>query len=167
MDPKKLPNAPPADWNPGHKPDVDQPPPYQDYGAGYNPPPGYPNQPVYPQDLPYGAHYSQRYEGHFQPLFAGQQIVTVQPTVFVTAGAKREPDYLCYSIFTMLCCCLPLGIAALVFSIKTRDANLSGDNQRAKKNSQTACMLNSAAVAIGIVLFVANCLRLIYSMQHI
>uniref|UniRef100_A0A3Q3W9T5 Uncharacterized protein n=1 Tax=Mola mola TaxID=94237 RepID=A0A3Q3W9T5_MOLML len=26
-------------------------------------------------------------------------------------------DYMCYSIFTMLCCCLPLGIAALIYSI--------------------------------------------------
>ncbi|ETE56415.1 hypothetical protein L345_17874, partial [Ophiophagus hannah] len=30
----------------------------------------------------------------------------------------NEPDYLGYSIFTLLCCCLPLGIAVLVYSIK-------------------------------------------------
>lgn len=29
----------------------------------------------------------------------------------------KAPDYLAYSIFTMLCCCLPLGVAALVSSI--------------------------------------------------
>uniref|UniRef100_A0A3P8Z3A6 Transmembrane protein 91 n=1 Tax=Esox lucius TaxID=8010 RepID=A0A3P8Z3A6_ESOLU len=45
--------------------------------------------------------------------------ITVQPTVFVTQGAlpRPLPDYLCYSIFTMLCCCLPLGTAALIYSV--------------------------------------------------
>uniref|UniRef100_A0A665TMZ6 Uncharacterized protein n=1 Tax=Echeneis naucrates TaxID=173247 RepID=A0A665TMZ6_ECHNA len=31
--------------------------------------------------------------------------------------AEPVNDYLCYSIFTMVCCCLPLGIAALIYSI--------------------------------------------------
>uniref|UniRef100_H2LNM4 Si:ch73-343g19.4 n=1 Tax=Oryzias latipes TaxID=8090 RepID=H2LNM4_ORYLA len=46
-------------------------------------------------------------------------IVTVQPTVYVTQAPLGNPvsDYMCYSIFTMLCCCLPLGIAALIYSI--------------------------------------------------
>ncbi len=46
-------------------------------------------------------------------------LVTVQPAVFVIAAPLTDPvpDYLAYSIFTMLCCCLPLGIAALIYSI--------------------------------------------------
>ncbi|KAL0171408.1 hypothetical protein M9458_031719, partial [Cirrhinus mrigala] len=45
-------------------------------------------------------------------------VVTTQPTneVFIPL-ANPLPDYLCYSIFTMLCCCIPLGTAALVYSL--------------------------------------------------
>ncbi|MEQ2198726.1 hypothetical protein XENOCAPTIV_017318, partial [Xenoophorus captivus] len=67
----------------------------------------------------HGAAYSQ------QPQVAGQQYpgqpipIAMQPTVYVTQPPLANPvnDYLGYSIFTMLCCCLPLGIAALIYSI--------------------------------------------------
>ncbi|KAL0171409.1 hypothetical protein M9458_031720, partial [Cirrhinus mrigala] len=45
-------------------------------------------------------------------------VVTTQPTNEVfTPLANPLPDFLCYSIFTMLCCCVPLGSAALVYSL--------------------------------------------------
>uniref|UniRef100_A0A3Q4H7L2 Uncharacterized protein n=1 Tax=Neolamprologus brichardi TaxID=32507 RepID=A0A3Q4H7L2_NEOBR len=59
-------------------------------------------------------------------------------------------DYLGYSIFTMLCCCLPLGIAALVFSISTREANHVGDRMSAERSSRTARTLNHVALGLGI-----------------
>lgn len=67
----------------------------------------------------YGVGYNQ------QPYAMGQQYpaqpgtVMVQPTVFVAPQPLEKPvnDYLGYSIFTMICCCLPLGIAALIYSI--------------------------------------------------
>uniref|UniRef100_A0A8C6KSZ4 Uncharacterized protein n=1 Tax=Nothobranchius furzeri TaxID=105023 RepID=A0A8C6KSZ4_NOTFU len=31
-------------------------------------------------------------------------------------------DYLGFSIFTLLCCCLPLGIAALIYSISQQSS---------------------------------------------
>ena len=70
---------------------------------GYSPPP--------PQYA--GAQYGQ------QPYPGQPAAVTVQPTVYVTQVPLAHPvkDYLAYSIFTMLCCCMPLGIAALIYSI--------------------------------------------------
>ncbi|KAK7146869.1 hypothetical protein R3I94_009651 [Phoxinus phoxinus] len=137
MDPR---NQPPGAWNSSEKSGMVQPPPpaYQDIPTGY--PQSFPSQPM-PQG-PYA-----------QGPYPGQSVVAVQPTAFVTAGplANPEPDYLCYSIFTMLCCCLPLGIAALVFSCSTRNANYSGQQALAEKNSKTARTLNHVAVAIGLV----------------
>ncbi|XP_054855547.1 synapse differentiation-inducing gene protein 1-like [Eublepharis macularius] len=88
----------------------------------------------------------------YQPLIQPQQhnivIVPVQPT--------NEPDYLAYSIFTMLCCCLPLGIAALVYSIQTRDANHAGNSAEARKKSRMAQILAHTALGVGIVLIIVG-----------
>uniref|UniRef100_A0A672ZWJ7 Si:dkey-33i11.9 n=1 Tax=Sphaeramia orbicularis TaxID=375764 RepID=A0A672ZWJ7_9TELE len=94
---------------------------------GYGQP--YPGQPypsqLYPGQSELGQPYpGQPYPGQPYPgqLYAGQPVaVSVQPTVYVPQGPLENPvnDYLCYSIFTMVCCscCLPLGIAALIYSI--------------------------------------------------
>ncbi|KAG1943847.1 dispanin subfamily A member 2b-like [Pimephales promelas] len=129
-------NQPDGAWNLSEKSGMlqpTQPPPaYQDIPAGY--PQSFTSQPV-PQG-PYA-----------QGPYPGQSVVSVvavQPTVFVTAAplANPVPDYLCYSIFTMVCCCLPLGIAALVFSCSTRDANMFGQQPVARRNSRMALILN-------------------------
>ncbi|XP_054638327.1 proline-rich transmembrane protein 1-like [Dunckerocampus dactyliophorus] len=164
------PSAPPKDWT-KEKSSMGQvaPPPYQDNpypgypqpGPGYpQPAPGYP-QPgsAYPhsQDTPYPPPYGGAVYGH-QQYTPGHQYppqpatVTVQPTVFVTQGPLANPvnDYLCYSIFNMLCCCLPLGIAALIYSINAREANHSGDQLAAERNSRTARTLNHVGLGLGI-----------------
>uniref|UniRef100_A0A9J7XAH2 Si:dkey-33i11.9 n=2 Tax=Cyprinus carpio TaxID=7962 RepID=A0A9J7XAH2_CYPCA len=130
---------PQGDWNTSEKSKLLQPgpPPYQDHLR--QPPPGNFQSTSGYQAQQYGASgpYGQGpYPGHaavtVQPAvypvpqgpytqgpYPGQPVVTVQPAVFVTAAplADPVPDYLGYSIFTMLCCCLPLGIAALIYSI--------------------------------------------------
>ncbi|XP_051721061.1 trafficking regulator of GLUT4 1-like [Ctenopharyngodon idella] len=140
-----LNNQPPGAWNSSEKSGMLQPtsppPAYQDNPAGY--PPSVPSQPVPPG--PYA-----------QGPYPGQSVVAVQPTVFVTAAplASPQPDYMCYSIFTMLCCCFPLGIAALVFSCSTQNANYSGQQALAEKNSKTARTLNHVGVTLGLVFIV-------------
>lgn len=98
---------------------VDQPPAYQ-ADTGYPPAQGVaPAQGGYPPAQGYGTppYGAQQYPG--QAPYPGQTTVTVQPAVYVTQATHVNPvpDYLGYSIFTMLCCCLPLGIAALIYSI--------------------------------------------------
>lgn len=159
MDPNKS-SAPPAGWA-DEKSTMSQspPPPYHDnpYPGGYPPTgPGYPQQPQ-----GYGAPVPPQYGGAAygqQPYAMGQQYpaqpgaVTVQPAVYVTQGPLANPvnDYLCYSIFTMLCCCLPLGIAALIYSISAREANHVGDQMGAERASRTARTLNHVGLGLGI-----------------
>ncbi|XP_055067126.2 uncharacterized protein [Misgurnus anguillicaudatus] len=157
MDPSKSSNVPPFNWNLSEKQPA--PPSYQEVNQGYPnpaypPPAGYPSPSGNPAQQ-YGAPVQQGPPGgqpYVQTPYPGQPPITVQPTVYVvpTPLAYPLPDYLCYSIFTMLCCCLPLGIAALVYSISTRNANISGHQQIAEKNSRMARILNHTALGIGI-----------------
>ncbi|XP_042296629.1 synapse differentiation-inducing gene protein 1-like isoform X2 [Sceloporus undulatus] len=108
---------------------------------GYGATPPMPPQGQYPYG-PSGSGYYQ--DPVLQLPQAG--IRYVQPT--------NEPDYLGYSIFTMLCCCLPLGIAALIYSIQTRDANHRGDAASAQRNSRNARILAHTALGVGLVLLI-------------
>ncbi|KAI7806161.1 putative interferon-induced transmembrane protein 3 [Triplophysa rosa] len=128
-------------------------PPYPDQpghpNSAYPPPGSYPSPPVYPgQPIPPVQ--------YVQGPYPGQPPITVQPMVYVTPTPLANPlsDYLGYSIFTLLCCCFPLGIAALIYSIFTRNANMSGQQQTAEKNSRTARILNHTALGIGLAFIV-------------
>ncbi|XP_026544016.1 proline-rich transmembrane protein 1-like [Notechis scutatus] len=85
------------------------------------------------------------------PIIQPQQTVLLTPIY-----PSVEPDYLAYSIFTMLFCCLPLGIAALIFSIKTRDANHFGNIMAAQRNSKLARNFSHAALGFGIAVLIMN-----------
>ncbi|XP_067831262.1 dispanin subfamily A member 2b-like [Heptranchias perlo] len=64
--------------------------------------------------------------------------------------SRPVPDYLLFSICNLLCCCLPVGIAALLYSVRTRDMNSLGKTYLAKRRSKTALVLNMAGTAIGV-----------------
>ncbi|XP_056619058.1 synapse differentiation-inducing gene protein 1-like [Triplophysa dalaica] len=127
------------------------PPPYQEHfqhpNAGYPPAGSYPSTSGF-QGQQYGAPAGPYNQG----AYPGNSAVTVQPVVYLTTVplTNPPPDYLVYSVFTLLCCCLPLGLAALVYSIYTREAVISGNRQLAESMSRTARMLNSIALGIGL-----------------
>ncbi|XP_003225119.2 uncharacterized protein LOC100563944 [Anolis carolinensis] len=126
--------------------DVLNPPPYCNASDG----------PLPPQYQPYYNPPGARTNN--EPVFQTSQ------TIVITHGQPiSEPDYMAYSIFTILCCCLPLGIAALVYSVKTQEANRVGNSISAQKNSRMARNLAHSALGIGltflivyIILFVIN-----------
>ncbi|KAH9520100.1 hypothetical protein Btru_059965 [Bulinus truncatus] len=81
-------------------------------------------------------------------------IVVVQPSH--SSGAiyvpVHVPDYTGLSVFVIICCCLPLGICAL---IKARDAQTDlklGKRQEALEHSKTSRNLNIAGIIIGPIL---------------
>ncbi|KAJ7304114.1 hypothetical protein JRQ81_011639 [Phrynocephalus forsythii] len=111
----------------------------------------YPAQPPpsmgYGLSPPYPPYYNQPAAGVNQGPSAHVPLAVVvtepQPAYF--------PDFLCYSILTMIFCCFPFGLAALVFSLQTRQANLSGNYAAARKNSSLAQTLNQIALGLGIL----------------
>ncbi|XP_077455161.1 uncharacterized protein LOC144073310 [Stigmatopora argus] len=164
------PTAPQKEWT-NEKSSMGQAPPpaYRD-----NPHPGYPlpgpaylHHPVpglyppYPQESAYPPAYGGAVNGQ-QQYTVGQQYppqpgaVTFQHSVIRGPLENPVKDYMCYSIFTMLCCCLPLGLAALIYSINTREANHSGDQMSAERCSRTARTLNHVSLGLGICIFIVG-----------
>ena len=50
------------------------------------------------------------------------QVVTVaqQPTTNIIALPARPSTYLALSLLNLICCCLPIGIAALIYSLRVQ-----------------------------------------------
>ncbi len=96
MDPSQSSNPPPEAHNSSEQSGMPAAAPlaYQYIPAGY--PLSFPSHPVLQSPYVHG-------------LYPGQPMVTVQPPVIVTAAPRADPvpDYLPYSIFSMLCCCWP------------------------------------------------------------
>ncbi|XP_069804831.1 dispanin subfamily A member 2b-like [Dendropsophus ebraccatus] len=67
---------------------------------------------------------------------------------------SQQKDYLAWSIFSLLCCFCPLGLAALIFSLKSRDAANQNDSDTATKYSRKAFSLNIAALVAGIIMII-------------
>ncbi|XP_073457724.1 interferon-induced transmembrane protein 1-like [Aquarana catesbeiana] len=134
-------------------------PPYPAYSASYptyppgSPayppnPPGFSSNPVYPPNqVP-------NYSNAPPPYYVGQPqpgaIVTTQPNVMVFPQLAYR-DYLGWSVVNLIFFNLILGIVALVFSHKTRDAVRRGDSFAAGSYSRTAFSLNVAALVLGII----------------
>ncbi|XP_069804891.1 putative dispanin subfamily A member 2d [Dendropsophus ebraccatus] len=83
----------------------------------------------------------------------------VQPT----ALRPHQSDYLGWSIMNLLCCCWPLGVIALRYSIKTRDANHQNNPDLAADYSRTTKCLNITATVIGVIL---NIIIIYYYINH-
>nr|AFK10675.1 interferon induced protein 2 [Callorhinchus milii] len=63
-------------------------------------------------------------------------------------------SYLGWSIFNLLCCCFPLGIAAVIYSCQAQSSANMGSMENARSASETAKKLNIAATVIGIIILV-------------
>ncbi|CAJ0957792.1 unnamed protein product [Ranitomeya imitator] len=90
----------------------------------------------------------------YQPA---QHVVTVG-TAPPLVGAPLQPeyrDYMLWSIVNMLFFCLPLGIAALIFSYKAKRAIARNDLNSAKSHSFTVWVLNIIATTLATCCYIS------------
>ncbi|XP_067326715.1 synapse differentiation-inducing gene protein 1-like [Anolis sagrei] len=73
----------------------------------------------------------------------------------MTSPENNHPTYLGLSIFNLLCCCFPLGIAAIIYSCQVKNANAVGDSNQAAKASRTANILNILGIFFGVIVNIA------------
>ena len=67
------------------------------------------------------------------------------------APGTQIPNYLVQSILVTLCCCLPLGIVAIVFAAQVNTKIAQGDLAGARDASQKAKMFCWIALGLGLV----------------
>ena len=67
------------------------------------------------------------------------------------AGAKPD-NYLVWAILSTLFCCLPLGVASIVFAAQVDSKYNAGDYAGAQASSEKAKNFAIAAAAVGVVI---------------
>lgn len=72
------------------------------------------------------------------------------PLPYQTPGADI-PDYLPWSIAATLLCCMPCGIAAIIYSTKANTAKAKGDLEEARQAASRAKMWLIVSVVVGLV----------------
>jgi hypothetical protein len=77
----------------------------------------------------------------------------VAPTSYAGMGGVQPtvPNYLWQSIVVTACCCLPFGIAAIVFAAQVNSKLAAGDVQGAMESSKKAKMWCWIAFGLGLV----------------
>lgn len=124
--------------------------PLVDYGydqeqhqSGSSPPPHMPQSQSHPSQLP--------------PAQTAFTVTSAPVSNIVVAQSGRGkaivPDYTIWSVVSLLCCCLPLGIAALVASSTAQDEQRAGNMEAARSCSATALVLNILATIGGLCIF--------------
>lgn len=68
-------------------------------------------------------------------------------------AAAPVPNYLVHSILVTLCCCLPLGIVALIYSAQVNSKLAAGDVTGAEESSRKARTWFIVALIAGILTF--------------
>ena len=69
-------------------------------------------------------------------------------------GIIAAPEtWIGYSICNLLCCCCPLGVVSVIFSVMTESANNGGNYSKASKYSKLAAWFNIAGISLGSFVF--------------
>jgi hypothetical protein len=77
------------------------------------------------------------------------------PAAAVPPGAKVE-NYLVPAILVTVCCCLPLGIPAIVYAAQVNTKLQAGDlagAQASSRNARMWCLIAGIAGGVGVVMY--------------
>ena len=77
--------------------------------------------------------------------YAAQQPMPQQP------APKMPPTNLGWAIGSMLLCCIPLGIVAIIYSNKVSTSYYNGDYAAAERYSETSAWWCIATIVLGII----------------
>ena len=131
----------------------DAPPQYSDvagtpaYPAA--PPVVAPGAPVYP--APASGYVIPGQPGGPPPVVGQPQVIYVQAPVI---SENEAPDHLVMAILVTICCCLPLGIVAILKSTECRSARMRGDRDNALFYGREAKKFSMIGLGCGIALIV-------------
>ena len=79
-----------------------------------------------------------------------------QPGYGPGPAIPRIPNYLVQSILVTLCCCLPLGVVAIIFSAQVNSKLAAGDVGGAQEASNKAKMFALIGFGIGLVIILLS-----------
>ena len=135
-EPWGAPGQQPGQQPPEGQPGQQQPPP--GYGQGYG-------QQPYGQQPYGGQQYGQ--PGYGQPGYGGAPYGQAygQPV------GSPPPNYLVWAILSTVLCCLPLGIASIVFAAQVNSKYQAGDYAGAQESSRKAKLFAIWSAVIGFV----------------
>ncbi|GCC31280.1 hypothetical protein chiPu_0009737 [Chiloscyllium punctatum] len=69
-------------------------------------------------------------------------------------NSSNIQSYKYWSIFSLFCCCLPIGVLATIYSFQSENAGNAGNFTEAQKSSNIAKYLNIAALVIGLIIII-------------
>jgi len=118
-----------------------------------------PQQPVYaPPPLPV-APPAAVYQAPPQPVYPAPQPgygAPVQPMNYPAAG--YVPSHMGLAIFTTLCCCIPLGLIAIIYAAQVKGRLAAGDMAGAQRAASSAKMWAILGIIGGVIVIVISIL---------
>ena len=90
-----------------------------------------------------------------------------EPTTTENQRVEKKPkSHIGCSIFNLLCCCCPIGLIAVYFSIQTHKSREKNNLENAKSYSSKAYIFNVLAPIFGVLFLTIWAIRIYFRIQQ-